>query len=45
VKRLHQYHYDPNTISPLKAACKDDGERYPIERIEKYRGNFQKRTL
>jgi hypothetical protein len=25
-----------DTISPLKAACKDDGERYPIERIEKY---------
>jgi hypothetical protein len=30
VKRLHPY-YDPNTISPLRATCKDDGERYPIE--------------
>jgi hypothetical protein len=43
MKRLHRPYYDPNTISPLKAACKDDGERYPIERIERMKGNSQKK--
>jgi hypothetical protein len=33
VKRLHQYHYDPNTISPLKAACKEDTQSSGLRSI------------
>lgn len=40
VRRLHEFHYDPQTIDPLKVACKDDGSKYPVEYIEKMRGSL-----
>ena len=39
VRRLHEYHYDPQTLNPLLAACKDDGSIYPVDSITKMRGN------
>jgi hypothetical protein len=38
-RRLHEYHYDPQTLNPLLAACKDDGSIYPVESISRMRGN------
>jgi hypothetical protein len=37
IKRLFEYRYDPSTLSPLKVACKDSGEQFPVEYIEKAR--------
>ena len=39
VRRLREYHYDPQTLNPLLAACKDDGSIYPVDSITKMRGN------
>jgi hypothetical protein len=38
VSRLREYLYDPETISPLKVACKDDNSVHPVEYIERMRG-------
>ena len=44
IKRLFEYRYDPSTLSPLKVACKDSGEQFPVEYIEKARGSFKDKT-
>jgi hypothetical protein len=43
VKRLHEYNYDPMTISPLKVACKDGGDIFPIETIERISGSVDRK--
>jgi transposase InsO family protein len=47
VKRLHEYNHDPQTLSPLKVACKDSGEEFQVEFIERMKGqpNGKKETL
>jgi hypothetical protein len=41
IKRLFEYRYDPNTLSPLKVACRDSGEEFPVEYIERSRGSIK----
>ena len=44
IKRLFEYRYDPSTLNPLKVACKDSGEQFPVEYIEKARGSIKDKT-